>query len=218
MQNLEDKQRVLWYFPKWPVTANLDNIISLFTCWKYLSCSCQGCVWSFSNSLQPLSQSEAECEVLLWNMSFHSIESRPNFYYHIKIFALRLALEKNSEMVHLSIMLGSSWVHDSWVIWLYFLQTCNCVSFCPVPEATATKSVTNEGQTVATVHPHPAPTEPMIQPSHCVAGYSDGTIRIFDLGKVEMIMKMQPHNASITAISFSADGKNSGNLKRHLMK
>ncbi|XP_067044850.1 WD repeat-containing protein 90-like isoform X1 [Acropora muricata] len=86
-------------------------------------------------------------------------------------------------------------------------QTCNCVSFCPVPEATATKSVTNEGQTVATVHPHPAPTEPMIQPSHCVAGYSDGTIRIFDLGKVEMIMKMQPHNASITAISFSADGR-----------
>ena len=92
------------------------------------------------------------------------------------------------------------------------------MSFCPVPEATPTKSVTNEGQTVATVHPHPAATEPMIQPSHCVAGYSDGTIRIFDLGKVEMIMKMQPHSASITAISFSADGKNSGKFKRQLMK
>ncbi|XP_068672849.1 WD repeat-containing protein 90-like isoform X2 [Montipora foliosa] len=86
-------------------------------------------------------------------------------------------------------------------------QTCNCVSFCPVPEATPTKSITNEGQTVATVHPHPTPPETVIQPSHCVAGYSDGTIRIFDLGKVEMIMKMQPHSASITAISFSADGR-----------
>ena len=154
----------------------------------------------------------------LWRWVFILIESRTNFRCHIKIFALRLALKNNSEMVHLSIMLRYSWVHDSWEIWLYFLQTCNCVSFCPVPEATATKSVTNEGQTVATVHPHPAPTEPMIQPSHCVAGYSVGTIRIFDLGKVEMIMKMQPHNASITAISFSADGKNSGNLKRQLMK
>lgn len=88
-----------------------------------------------------------------------------------------------------------------------FFQTCNCVSFCPVPAATPTKSITNEGQTVATVHPQPSPAETAIQPSHCVAGYSDGTIRIFDLGKVEMIMKMQPHGASITTISFSADGK-----------
>ncbi|CAH3162897.1 unnamed protein product [Porites lobata] len=86
-------------------------------------------------------------------------------------------------------------------------QTCNCVSFCPVPAATPTKSITNEGQTVATVHPQPSPAETAIQPSHCVAGYSDGTIRIFDLGKVEMIMKMQPHGASITTISFSADGR-----------
>ena len=87
------------------------------------------------------------------------------------------------------------------------------MSFCPVPTATPTKSITNEGQTVATVHPQPPPAETVIQPSHCVAGYSDGTIRIFDLGKVEMIMKMQPHGASITAISFSADGKEMASLK-----
>lgn len=87
-------------------------------------------------------------------------------------------------------------------------QTCNCVSFSPVPAAFPTKSVTNEGQTVATVHPQPQPAdEAVIHPSHCAAGYSDGTIRIFDLGKVEMIMKMQPHAASVTAISFSAHGR-----------
>lgn len=95
---------------------------------------------------------------------------------------------------------------------IYFnlsFQTCNCVSFSPVPAAFPTKSVTNEGQTVATVHPQPQPAdEAVIHPSHCAAGYSDGTIRIFDLGKVEMIMKMQPHAASVTAISFSAHGKN----------
>lgn len=83
------------------------------------------------------------------------------------------------------------------------------MSFCPVPAAAPTKSITNEGETVATVHPQPQPVgETVIRPSHCVAGYSDGTIRIFDLGKVEMIMKMQPHAASVTAISFSARGKN----------
>ena len=95
---------------------------------------------------------------------------------------------------------------------IYFslsFQTCNSVSFSPVPAAFPTKSVTNEGQTVATVHPQPQPAdEAVIHPSHCAAGYSDGTIRIFDLGKVEMIMKMQPHAASVTAISFSAHGKN----------
>lgn len=83
------------------------------------------------------------------------------------------------------------------------------MSFCPVPAATPVKSIANEGQTVATVHPQPQPADDtVIHPSHSAAGYSDGTIRIFDLGKVEMIMKMQPHAASVTAISFSAHGKN----------
>ena len=97
-------------------------------------------------------------------------------------------------------------------LWVYqqlnFFQNCNCVSFSPVPTATPTKSVTNEGQTIATVHPQPQPDdETIIHPSHCAAGYSDGTIRIFDLGKVEMVMKMQPHAAAVTAIAFSSFGK-----------
>ena len=39
-----------------------------------------------------------------------------------------------------------------------------------------------------------------------VAGYSDGTVRMFDLNKVEMVLKMQPHAVAVTAIIFSADG------------
>ena len=42
---------------------------------------------------------------------------------------------------------------------------------------------------------------------HLAAGYGDGTVRMFDLNKVEMLLKMHPHAASVTAISFSSDGK-----------
>ena len=105
-------------------------------------------------------------------------------------------------------------------LWVYqqlnFFQNCNCVSFSPVPTATPTKSVTNEGQTIATVHPQPQPDdETIIHPSHCAAGYSDGTIRIFDLGKVEMVMKMQPHAAAVTAIAFSSFGKSMRHMSVH---
>ena len=41
-----------------------------------------------------------------------------------------------------------------------------------------------------------------------VAGYSDGTVRMFDLNKVEMVLKMHPHAVSVSAIQFSADGRN----------
>ncbi|EDO36826.1 predicted protein, partial [Nematostella vectensis] len=64
-------------------------------------------------------------------------------------------------------------------------QSCNCVAFCPIPPATPTNA---------------------IHPSHCAAGYSDGTVRMFDLGKVEMFMKMQPHACAVTVIGFSVDG------------
>jgi len=39
-----------------------------------------------------------------------------------------------------------------------------------------------------------------------VAGYSDGTVRLFDLNRVEMTLKMHPHASATTAICFSADG------------
>lgn len=40
-----------------------------------------------------------------------------------------------------------------------------------------------------------------------VAGYGDGTVRMFDINKEEMVLKMHPHAVSVTAISFSSDGK-----------
>ena len=39
------------------------------------------------------------------------------------------------------------------------------------------------------------------------AGYSDGTLRLFDINKVEMILKLQPHAVTVTAVAFSADGQ-----------
>jgi len=39
-----------------------------------------------------------------------------------------------------------------------------------------------------------------------VAGYGDGTVRMFDINKVEMVLKMHPHATAVTAISFSSDG------------
>ena len=46
-----------------------------------------------------------------------------------------------------------------------------------------------------------------IRMPNIAAGYSDGTVRMFDLNRVEMILKMHPHAVAVTAISFSADGK-----------
>ncbi|XP_016889554.1 WD repeat-containing protein 90 isoform X2 [Cynoglossus semilaevis] len=41
----------------------------------------------------------------------------------------------------------------------------------------------------------------------CVAaGYSDGTLRTFNLSSTEMEMKLQPHQVAITAIQYSANG------------
>ena len=40
-----------------------------------------------------------------------------------------------------------------------------------------------------------------------VGGYSDGTVRLFNITKVEMLLKMQPHAVTVTAIVFSADGE-----------
>ncbi|NXU84394.1 WDR90 protein, partial [Xiphorhynchus elegans] len=42
---------------------------------------------------------------------------------------------------------------------------------------------------------------------HVVAGYSDGTIRVFNISRTEMELKMHPHSASLTAIAYSTDGE-----------
>ncbi|NXK72650.1 WDR90 protein, partial [Amazona guildingii] len=42
---------------------------------------------------------------------------------------------------------------------------------------------------------------------HVVAGYSDGTIRVFSISRTEMELKMQPHAVALTAIAYSTDGE-----------
>ncbi|NXI39075.1 WDR90 protein, partial [Galbula dea] len=42
---------------------------------------------------------------------------------------------------------------------------------------------------------------------HIVAGYSDGTIRVFSVSRTEMELKMQPHAVALTAIAYSTDGE-----------
>ncbi|KAL1779312.1 WD repeat-containing protein 90 [Sigmodon hispidus] len=40
-----------------------------------------------------------------------------------------------------------------------------------------------------------------------VAGYSDGTLRIFSISRTAMELKMHPHRTALTAIAFSTDGQ-----------
>lgn len=45
---------------------------------------------------------------------------------------------------------------------------------------------------------------------HMAAGYSDGTLRVFNVSRISMELKMHPHLAALTAIAFSADGEGPG--------
>lgn len=47
----------------------------------------------------------------------------------------------------------------------------------------------------------------LVQLPSLVAGYGDGTVRMFDLNAVKMVLKMHPHAVAVTAIAFSSDGK-----------
>lgn len=40
-----------------------------------------------------------------------------------------------------------------------------------------------------------------------VAGYGDGTLRVFSLARTALELKMQPHRAALTAVAFSTDGQ-----------
>ncbi|XP_044301569.1 WD repeat-containing protein 90 isoform X2 [Varanus komodoensis] len=42
---------------------------------------------------------------------------------------------------------------------------------------------------------------------HIVAGYSDGTMRVFSISRTEMELKMHPHSVAVTALGYSADGE-----------
>nr|XP_006813552.1 PREDICTED: WD repeat-containing protein 90-like [Saccoglossus kowalevskii] len=67
-------------------------------------------------------------------------------------------------------------------------QSCNCLAFSGSnDQSVACDSNTSVMQKI-------------------VAGYGDGTVRMFDLNKVETILKMHPHHVAVTAITFSSDG------------
>uniref|UniRef100_A0A674I2E1 WD repeat domain 90 n=1 Tax=Terrapene triunguis TaxID=2587831 RepID=A0A674I2E1_9SAUR len=61
-------------------------------------------------------------------------------------------------------------------------QSCQCLAWSPIPISHGGA----EGQ-------------------HVVAGYSDGTIRVFSISRTEMELKMHPHSVALTAIAYSGD-------------
>ncbi|NWR80559.1 WDR90 protein, partial [Centropus unirufus] len=71
-----------------------------------------------------------------------------------------------------------------WVCALVPLQSCQCLAWKPHP-------VVSRGA----------------ESQHVVAGYSDGTIRVFSVSRTEMELKMHPHAVAVTAIAYSTDGE-----------
>ena len=76
---------------------------------------------------------------------------------------------------------------------------CNCVAFAPASTTTAAAAALG-----GSGDEHDKSDSPVVPT--LVAGYGDGTVRVFDVNTVEMQFKLHPHSASVTAIAFSADG------------
>ena len=76
------------------------------------------------------------------------------------------------------------------------MQACTCVSFAP----SSHQPISSSG-CQSSIRLHEKSRLPCL-----VAGYSDGTIRVFDPNKVEMIIKMHPHAVSVSAVCYSTDG------------
>lgn len=74
-------------------------------------------------------------------------------------------------------------------------KACCSVTFAPT--LSRHMGISNEGGEVT-----PPPVLPAL-----VAGYSDGTVRVFDVSKGKMLRKMQPHAQPVTAVSFFIDGQ-----------
>ncbi|NXX39519.1 WDR90 protein, partial [Tricholaema leucomelas] len=67
---------------------------------------------------------------------------------------------------------------------LALLQSCQCLAWKPQPVG----AWGAESQQV-------------------VAGYSDGTIRVFSISRTELELKMCPHGTAVTAVAYSTDGE-----------
>ncbi|XP_013393033.1 WD repeat-containing protein 90-like [Lingula anatina] len=85
-------------------------------------------------------------------------------------------------------------------------QACTCLCFAPPRSDQSTRTTVSNLGTSAPVVSHSREPSKLLLP-HVAAGYSDGTVRMFDLNKVELILKMHPHAVTVTAINFSSDGR-----------
>ena len=85
-------------------------------------------------------------------------------------------------------------------------QSCNCLSFCPVKQEVLSSSTTVSQLDSTPVVSHTPQQPPALCLPNVVAGYSDGTVRMFDLNTVEMVLKIHPHAVAVTAICFSSNG------------
>ena len=78
-------------------------------------------------------------------------------------------------------------------------KSCTCVSFAPLPTGA---SIGDNEQGQKQISPSEIP--------NLVAGYSDGTVRIFNVSEVKMIRKMQPHADEVKSVMYSFDGELNG--------
>lgn len=75
-------------------------------------------------------------------------------------------------------------------------KSCTCVAFAPVQ---IRASVGDNEREHGEVSPFNIP--------DLVAGYSDGTIRIFSVSDVKLVRKMQPHATTVRRVMYSFDGE-----------
>lgn len=72
-------------------------------------------------------------------------------------------------------------------------KSCTCLAFAP------SRVIGNNEKEPGQVSPSNVP--------DVVAGYSDGTVRIFNIVNVKMARKMQPHATTVRAVMYSFDGE-----------
>ena len=83
-----------------------------------------------------------------------------------------------------------------------YAQECTCVSFCSKVQQDLAKNIQQQYNQI--LHPVKGHEE---QPSQCLAGYQDGTMRMFDFGRMKMVLKAKPHSCKVPAITASFDGR-----------
>ena len=82
------------------------------------------------------------------------------------------------------------------VFHFFSIQECLCVAFSPTTITTTTTNASSNEEG-----------HPLHHCSHLLAaGYSDGSVRVFNTASAQAERKMQPHASPVTKIAFSTDG------------